>query len=151
MQWNKVLVIYNRTPGEANLLAFLGNVFSKRSEVSITVATVVEKLPNLPRTAGKVTGRRKALVRLREADEEQSGVIRDKLMAMGFSPQQITVGLVEQHKSLTAQFADEVREGGYGTVVLGAPQKEGARGMVFSGVSGEMLQSLTGAAVCMVK
>ena len=33
MQWNKVLVAYNRSPGSANLLDFLGTVFSKNPEV----------------------------------------------------------------------------------------------------------------------
>ena len=79
--------------------------------MSLTLVTVVEKLPDLPLTAGKVTGRRKALVRLREADEEQSKVIKARLMAMGFAPERIKVRLADQHKSITAQLADEVREG----------------------------------------
>jgi nucleotide-binding universal stress UspA family protein len=73
------------------------------------------------------------------------------LVRMGFSEDQVKVKYVEKNKGVAKDIIDEVKSGGYGTVVLGRKGMSNLAGMLLGSVSSGVIGNLVGATVCVVE
>lgn len=155
MLWTNVLLAYDNSQSALRAVEYVGQIFSKVEGAKVTLYSVHEKVPTLDMVdtpfTGQVKGRVRALEREKEKGRLHMEEAKKHLMRQGFKEEQITVVYTERKKSIPKQIIDEVKKGGYGTVVLGRRGESNIKQMLFGSVSATVISNLTGATICVVE
>jgi nucleotide-binding universal stress UspA family protein len=155
MLWNQVLLAYDNSQQALRAVEYVGQMFGRVDNVKVTLFGVYDKLPeyemiDTPFTE-QVKARISALERVRAKGRENLEEAKKHLVRMGFSPDQVKVKYVEKTKSVAKDIIDEVKKGGYGTVVMGRRGVSNLTGMLFGSVSSGVIGNLVGATICVVE
>jgi len=155
MLWTNVLLAYDRSQTALRAVEYTGQMFSKVDGVKVTIFSVYEKVPeyemvDTPFTS-QVKDRIHVLEREKEQGRQQAEEAKKHLVRMGFIPDQVKVIYTEKKKSVAKQIIDEVKKGGYGTVVMGRRGQSNVAHLLFGSVSQSVISNLTGATICVVE
>lgn len=155
MLWNKILLAYDNSQQALRAVEYVGQMFSRVDNVKVIMFSVYEKVPehdmiDTPFT-NQVRSRISALEREKDKGRAHMDEAKKHLVRMGFNEDQITLKYAEKKKSVAKEIIDEVRAGGYGTVVLGRKGISNLTGMLFGSTSSGVVGNLTGATICIVE
>ncbi len=155
MLWTNVLLAYDNSQSALRAVEYVGQIFSNVEGAKVTVYSVYEKVPSADMADTHFTGQVKGRIRALEREKEKGRMHMDEakkhLMRQGFKEEQISMIYTERKRSIPKQIIDEVKKGGYGTVVLGRRGQSNIRQMLFGSVSGTVISNLTGATICVVE
>ncbi len=155
MLWNHILLAYDNSQQALRAVEYVGQMFGRVDNVKVTLFGVYDKVPehdmiDTPFT-GQVRARISNLERERDKGRQNMGEAKKHLVRMGFGEDQVKVKYVEKNKSVAKDIIDEVKAGGYGTVVLGRKGVSNITGMLLGSVSSGVIGNLVGATVCVVE
>jgi len=155
MLWNQILLAYDNSQQALRAVEYVGQMFSRVDNIKVTMFGVYDKLPDhemidTPFT-DQVRARISNLERERDKGRENMEEAAKHLLRMGFGEDQVKVKYVEKKKSIAKDIIDEVKQGGYGTVVLGRKGVSNLAGMLFGSVTSGVIGNLQGATICVVE
>ncbi|MFZ5587260.1 MAG: universal stress protein [Thermodesulfobacteriota bacterium] len=155
MLWSNVLLAYDCSPAALKAVEYVGQMYAKVEGVKITILSIYEKVPSPDLGDSISTPRvREGILALERGKEKGRLVLEEakkQLVRMGLAEDRITVKYVEKKKSVAKQIIDEVKKGGYGTVVLGRRGESNLKYMLFGSVAGSVVSNLTGASIVVVE
>ncbi len=155
MLWTNVLLAYDNSQTALRAVEYVGQMFSKVEGVRVTLFSVYDKVPDYDMVDTHFTKQVKGNIRALERDKESGRMKMDEaknhLLRLGFSEDHVQIKYIEKQKSIPKQIIDEVKEGQYGTVVVGRRGESNVRNMLFGSVSGSVIGNLTGATICVVE
>lgn len=155
MLWNQILLAYDSSQQALRAVEYVGQMFGRVDNVKVVLFGVYDKVPghdmvDTPFT-DKVRASISALERKRDKGRQNLGEAKKHLVRMGFGEDQVKVRYAEKTKSVAKDIIDEVKSGGYGTVVLGRKGVGNLAGMLLGSVSSGVIGSLVGATICVVE
>ena len=155
MLWNQILLAYDNSQQALRAVEYVGQMFGQVDNVKVIIFGVYDKVPEHDMEDTVFTGQVRARISVLEREKEKG---RDNLedakkilVRKGFSEDQVKVKYVEKKKSVAKDIIDEVKAGGYGTVVLGRKGVSNLTGMLFGSVSSGVIGNLVGATICVVE
>lgn len=155
MLWTNVLLAYDNSQPALRAVEYVGQMFSKVEGVKVTLLSVYDKVPEFDMVdthfTQQVKGRIQALEREKESGRMKMDEAKNHLLRLGFVEDQIKVKYVEKQKSVPKQIIDEVKNGQYGTVVVGRRGQSNIKNMLFGSVASSVISNLTGATICVVE
>jgi nucleotide-binding universal stress UspA family protein len=155
MLWTNVLLAYDNSQTALRAVEYVGQMFSKVEGVKVTLLSVYDKVPEFDMVdthfTQQVKGRIQALEREKESGRMKMDEAKNHLLRLGFVEDQIQIKYVEKEKSIPKQIIDEVKNGQYGTVVVGRRGQSNIKNMLFGSVSSSVISNLTGATICVVE
>ena len=155
MKWNKVLLAYSCSPNGLRVVDYVGKMYRHMKGVTVTLFYVYGKLPDYadfidaPNT-GKLKIAIANLENQRDEERRHMELSKKRLMDMGFTEDQIKIKFVGKKTNVAKQIIDEVKKGGYGTVVIGRRGRGNFTSMVFGSVSNAVIQNLNGVPITIV-
>ena len=155
MLWNHILLAYDNSQQALRAVEYVGQMFGRVDNVKLTLFGVYDKVPehdmiDTPFT-DQVRARISNLERERDKGRQHMEEAKKHLVRMGFSEDQVKIKYVEKNKGVAKDIIDEVKSGGYGTVVLGRKGMSNLAGMLLGSVSSGVIGNLVGATVCVVE
>ncbi|MCB2226626.1 MAG: universal stress protein [Desulfarculaceae bacterium] len=155
MLWNQILLAYDNSQQALRAVEYVGQMFGRVDNVKVTLLGVYDKVPEYDMVQTPFTDQVKArisvLEREREKGRESMEEAKKHLVRMGFAEDQVKVKYMEKTKGVAKDIIDEVKKGGYGTVVLGRKGVSNLTGMLFGSVSSGVIGNLQGATICVVE
>lgn len=155
MLWTNILLAYDNSQTALRAVEYVGQMYSKVDGVSVTLLSIYEKVPEFDMVdthfTSQVKSRISNLEREKEIGRQQLEEAKRHLCKMGFSDEQVKLKYIEKKKSVAKQIIDEVKDGQYGTVVVGRRGQSNIRHMLFGSVSGSVIGNLTGSSICVVE
>jgi len=155
MLWTNVLLAYDNSQTALRAVEYVGQMFGKVEGAKVTLYSIYDKVPEHEMVdthfTQQVRSRISALERGKEEGRMRLDEAKQHLIKMGFKEDQVTVRYVERKKSVPKQIIDEVKQGQYGTVVLGRRGMSNVRQMLFGSVAATVIANLTGATICVVE
>lgn len=155
MLWNQILLAYDNSQQALRAVEYVGQMFGQVDNVKVIIFGVYDKVPEHDMEDTVFTDQVRARISVLEREKEKG---RDNLedakkilVRKGFSEDQVKVKYVEKKKSVAKDIIDEVKAGGYGTVVLGRKGVSNLTGMLFGSVSSGVIGNLVGATICVVE
>lgn len=155
MLWTNVLLAFDSSQAAFRAVEYVGQMFGKLKEVKLTVLWVYEKIPEHDMVATHFTDQVKARISSFERQREE-GIIRmdeakKHLLKLGFSEDQITLKAVEKKKGVARDLEEEIKKGGYGTVVLGRGKASAVRNLLVGSVATNVIDRLSGVSIIVVE
>lgn len=155
MLWSNVLLAYDNSAPALRAVEYVGQMFSKVDGAKVTIFSVYDKLPEYDMIdthfTQQVKSRIHALERDRQKQADQLEDCKKHLVRMGFDADQIKIKHVERKKNVPRDIIDEVKNGGYGTVVIGRRGQSNVTQMLFGSVASTVITNLSGASVVVVE
>ncbi|BEQ14871.1 universal stress protein [Desulfoferula mesophila] len=155
MLWNQVLLAYDNSQQALRAVEYVGQMFARVDNVKVIIFGVYDKVPEHDMEGTVFTDQVRARISVLERDREKGreGLEEAKKMLLrkGFGDEQVKVKYVEKKKSVAKDIIDEVKTGGYGTVVMGRKGVSNLAGMLFGSVSSGVIGNLVGATICVVE
>lgn len=155
MLWSNVLLAYDCSPAALRAVEYVGQMYAKVEGVKVTILSIYEKVPS-PDLGDTVYSKRakEGILALERGKEKGRLVLEEakkQLVRMGLAEDRITLVYAEKKKSVAKQIIDEVKKGGFGTVVLGRRGESNLKHMLFGSVAGSVVGNLTGASIVVVE
>ena len=155
MLWNQILLAYDNSQQALRAVEYVGQMFGQVDNVKVIIFGVYDKVPehDMEDTVftDQVRARISVLEREKEKGRDNLEEAKKMLVRKGFSEDQVKVKYVGKKKSVAKDIIDEVKAGGYGTVVLGRKGVSNLTGMLFGSVSSGVIGNLVGATICVVE
>jgi len=156
MSRNKILLAFDGSENAQRMMEYVGNMFASVKDLEVTILGIHKKIPE-QKLEGDHVGVAKlkeslhALELDREQGKEKIKRAAEILIREGFSPQNVHVKYVEQRHTIAKDIINEVREGGYGTVVVGRRGISNIRDFILGSVTSTLINNLQGHTVCVVE
>ena len=154
MLWNKVLLIFDSSESSLRAVEYVAKMFGKAEGLDITVFGVHEKVPRHDfKDTSPVVDKLQRHIGGMEVEVARGQVRIQEAKAMlakaGVDEGSISVKYVERKSSVVKDIAAEVKNGGYGTIIVG---RSDTQGFILSGgsVAKDLVSQLKGRAVCVV-
>lgn len=155
MLWNQILLAYDNSQQALRAVEYVGQMFGQVDNVKVIIFGVYDKVPEHDMEDTVFTDQVRARISVLEREKEKGRNNLDEakklLLRKGFSEDQVKVKYIEKKKSVAKDIIDEVKSGGYGTVVLGRKGVSNLAGMLFGSVSSGVIGNLVGATICVVE
>ena len=155
MLWTNVLLAYDCSPAALRAVEYVGQMFGRVENAKVTILSIYDKVPSADMSDTVYTRQVKERISVLERDKEKGRLVLDEakkqLVRMGVAEDRVEVIYIEKKKSVPKQIIDEVKKGGYGTVVLGRRGESNVKHMLFGSVAGSVVGNLTGATVVVVE
>ncbi|MBU4566592.1 MAG: universal stress protein [Desulfarculus sp.] len=155
MLWNQILLAYDNSQQALRAVEYVGQMFGRVDNVKVIIFGVYDKVPEHDMEDTVFTDQVRARISVLEREKEKGRDNLDEakklLLRKGFSEDQVKVKYVEKKKGVAKDIIDEVKSGGYGTVVLGRKGVSNLAGMLFGSVSSGVIGNLVGATICVVE
>jgi len=155
MLWNQILLAYDNSQQALRAVEYVGQMFGRVDNVKVTLYGVYDKVPEYDMIDTPFTDQVKArisnLERTRDKGRDNLDEAKKHLVRMGFAEDQVKIKYAEKNKGVAKDIIDEVKRGGYGTVVLGRKGVSNLTGMLFGSVSSGVIGNLEGATICVVE
>lgn len=155
MLWNQILLAYDNSQQALRAVEYVGQMFGRVDNVKVIIFGVYDKVPEHDMVDTVFTDQVRARISVLEREKEKGRNNLDEakklLLRKGFSDDQVKVKYVEKKKGVAKDIIDEVKSGGYGTVVLGRKGVSNLAGMLFGSVSSGVIGNLVGATICVVE
>lgn len=155
MLWSNVLLAYDCSPAALKAVEYVGQMYAKVEGMKVTVLSIYDKVPSTDLGDSISSPRLMEGILALERGKEKGRLVleeaKKQLVRMGLDETRITLKYIEKKKSVAKQIIDEVKEGGYGTVVLGRRGESNLKHMLFGSVSGSVVSNLTGASIVVVE
>ncbi len=155
MLWTNVLLAYDCSPAGLRAVEYVGQMFGQVENVKVTIMSIYDKVPSADMIDTVYTKQVKERISVLERDKEKGRLLleeaKKQLVRMGVAEDRVELVYVEKKKSVPKQIIDEVKKGGYGTVVLGRRGESNVKHMLFGSVAGSVVGNLTGASVVVVE
>ncbi|MFH2128019.1 MAG: universal stress protein [Pseudomonadota bacterium] len=155
MLWNQILLAYDNSQQALRAVEYVGQMFGRVDNVKVIIFGVYDKVPEHDMEDTVFTDQVRARISVLEREKEKGRDNLDEakklLLRKGFSEDQVKVKYVEKKKGVAKDIIDEVKSGGYGTVVLGRKGVSNLAGMLFGSVSSGVIGNLVGATICIVE
>ena len=155
MLWTNVLLAFDSSQAAFRAVEYVGQMFGKLEDVKLTVLWVYEKIPEHDMVVTHFTDQVKSRISAYERQREE-GVIRMEeakkhLLKLGFSEEQITLKAVEKKKGVVRDLEEEIKKGGFGTVVLGRGKASAVRNLLVGSVATNVIDRLSGVSIIVVE
>lgn len=154
MLWNRVLLVYDGSESALRAVEYVAKMFGRTEGIHVTIFGVHEKIPrhDFKDTSPVVDKLQRQISSMQiEIERGQARIKESKalLARSGVAEGAISIKYVERKQSGTKDVLAEVKEGGYGTVVVGRSE---SKGLMLTG--GDIAKDLIGASkdfsVCVV-
>lgn len=155
MLWNHILLAYDNSQQALRAVEYVGQMFGRVDNVKVVLFGVYDKVPEYDMIDTPFTDQVRARISVLEREKDKGRQHLDEakkhLLRMGFGEDQVKVKYIEKKKAVAKDIIDEVKTGGYGTVVLGRKGVSNLGGMLFGSVSSGVIGNLVGATICVVE
>ena len=144
MLWTNVLLAYDNSQTALRAVEYVGQMFSRVEGVKVTIFTVYDKVPDYEMVetpfTNKVRSNIESIKRDRASVEQNMAESKKHLCRMGFDEDQIKMTAMERKKGVAKDIVEMVRNGGFGTVVLGS---RGDRSSIFGSLATSVLKNIS--------
>jgi nucleotide-binding universal stress UspA family protein len=155
MLWTNVLLAFDSSQAAFRAAEYVGQMFGKREDVKLTVLWVFEKVPEADMVDTPFTSQVKARISVLEREKAEGLLkmeeVKKHLLRMGLREDQVTLKSIPKKKGVARDLAEEVKKGGFGTVVLGRGKASAVRNLLLGSVATNVIDRLSGVSIVVVE